>query len=191
MNAVAHDLLDVLHTCLDALRDLEPCDRRRLLSALTAVLDLVEPARPEPQRPTPTVREYASNVGEKQEAGLHSPHYACAPEDVPEKLEEPEEPEEVPPPAAPKGRRRGRQTQRDRSDEKLRKLASIMQVLKASTVPLCPSEIAQQTGLDTGIVSYRLREMERAGELVRTGPARRGAYQLPSTSRVQASTRTR
>lgn len=39
------DLLPALQTCLDAVAALAPADRRRLLSALTAVLDLVEPVR--------------------------------------------------------------------------------------------------------------------------------------------------
>jgi hypothetical protein len=191
-------MLTALSVCIDAIRPLDPADRRRLLSALTAVLDLTEP-QPAP-RPAP------APVPE-QEPTLYSPHFACSPEDVPEQLEEPddqelEQQEETPARPAPKGRGReqvatisrrmhNRRTQKDRVDEKLRKLHAIVAALQASTVPLTPSEIAQQTGLETGIVSHRLREMHRDGELVRTGPRTRGAYQLPSASPVQTSSRGR
>lgn len=45
------DLLDVTTTCLNAIRELPDGDRRRVVSALTAVLDLVVPAPRSPKDP--------------------------------------------------------------------------------------------------------------------------------------------
>lgn len=66
------DILSVTTSCLELLRGLPNGERRRVLSALTAVVDLTE--EPKPFAPLQPIVDVVD--------GLHSPHFACAPEDA-------------------------------------------------------------------------------------------------------------
>jgi hypothetical protein len=154
------DLLDVTGSCIAALLELEPRDRQRVMSALHAVLDLTDhdsESRTVMVKLTP------------QPEGLHSPHFACAPEDCPEA------------PADPKESRRPISGQATKSPSRIKWETEIPKVLQRGKW-MRPLEIAHQLGASTQDNTFRsaLQFLVRAGTIEGTGSTNKRAYTLPS-----------
>lgn len=186
MSAVTpQDALAVTTACLELLRVLPGGERRRVLSALTVVVDLTEEPRfvvgvDPASGPDRAALSVLRRPEPASDTGMHSAHFACAPEDVPEPSERVKRWGEPADAAKEKPERRAPKD-----------VSAICLEFAKRECGTGATQISLETGLGRMTAQKKLLSLLEDGLVHKTGTGRMARYHVTSRGRSQASSTSR